>query len=56
MSKAWLLVVLNTLTFILIAFIGTRFIRDEPYKSLWVLASGVITLAIWLVIRWYLSR
>jgi cell division protein FtsW (lipid II flippase) len=43
----WLWILLNFLTFVVIAFVGTRFIRDEPYRSLWVLASGLIVLAIW---------
>jgi hypothetical protein len=57
MSESWLWrFLLPFLTFLVIAVVGRFFIHNEPFRTLWVLASGGIAAVIWLVVFRLLSR
>jgi hypothetical protein len=55
-NRLWRRGILPVLTYLVIAFVGARFIRDEPFQSIWVVASGFAALIIWFFIDRYLSR
>ena len=55
-SRSWRMGMFSTLTFLAIALVGTRFVRDEPFQDILVVASGIFSATIWWFIDRYLSR
>jgi hypothetical protein len=55
-NRLWRRGILPILTYLVIAFVGARFIRDEPFQTIWVVASGFAALIIWWIIDWRLAR
>lgn len=55
MSRGWLSLC-SFLTYITIAVVGQVFIRDEPFRTLWVFISGFLALLIWYPLGRYVNK
>lgn len=56
MNNVWRRTIFPVLTSMIIAIVGQMIIPDELFKMLWLLVSGLISVAIWRFIEHYLSR
>lgn len=50
-------IALSVGTFLVLAFVGTRIIQTEPYRTLWPLAAGLLSVVTWFFVRrWWENR
>jgi hypothetical protein len=55
-KRNWAYAAGSFVTFLLIAFSGRRLIDSEPLRTLWILIAGLLSLAIWLLVRHIVDR